>query len=109
VAKENKLTPGSNLMWESSRMMLPEHKAGHVEHRHELNRRERIYLDEQVWSDISLAVAESMERRKPIRLTMYDPFEQAEVAGVIDHVDQPGGRFMVDGEWFKIGDIEGLL
>jgi hypothetical protein len=105
----NKLTAGSNLLWEGSRMILPEHKIAMLNQQHETTRRQRVVLDEQEWEEISAAVAESMELRKEIKLRMYHPFEEVEVIGIVDRVDQHGSRFMVDGEWFKIGDIEGVL
>ncbi len=38
---------------------------------------------------------------------MYHEFEKLEVIGIVDRVDQFKQRFMVDGEWFDIRDIEG--
>lgn len=43
----NKLTPGSNMMWESSRMMLPEHKARIRKHQKDLQKKEKPILDDQ--------------------------------------------------------------
>ncbi|WP_241675043.1 hypothetical protein [Paenibacillus luteus] len=48
-----------------------------------------------------------MELRKEIKLKMYHEFEKLEVIGIVDRVDQFKQRFMVDGEWFDIRDIEG--
>jgi hypothetical protein len=106
--KPNKLTSGSNLLWEGSRMIIPEHKIAMLDHRQESTRRQRAVLDEQAWEEISAAVAESMDLRKEIKLRLYHPFEEVEIIGIVDRVDQHGSRFMVDGEWFKIGDIEGV-
>lgn len=38
---------------------------------------------------------------------MFREFEELEVNGIVDRVDQLQGRFMIDGEWYKIRDIEG--
>ncbi|MCA0754927.1 YolD-like family protein [Paenibacillus sp. N4] len=96
-----------NGFWESSRMMLPEHKARIIELAHEQKKRQRIELDEQEWEDVSRAVAQSMQQRQPVKLRMFHELEELEVFGVVDRVDQLRGRFMVDGEWFAIQDIEG--
>ncbi|OME75940.1 hypothetical protein BK120_30215 [Paenibacillus sp. FSL A5-0031] len=96
-----------NGMWESSRMMLPEHKTALNVWDRERLKRTRIHLDEQEWEDISRAVSESMKRREAIKIKMYHEFEELEVNGIVDKVDQMKGRFMVDGEWFEIMDIEG--
>ncbi|MGG1638202.1 YolD-like family protein [Paenibacillus sp. NRS-1760] len=101
----NKLT--GNGMWEASRMMLPEHKVRINQLAEEQKKRVRIYLDEQDWEDISRIVAQSLERKEPIKLKMFHELEELEVNGIVDRVDQLQGRFMVDGEWFKIRDIEG--
>ncbi|MFD1953717.1 YolD-like family protein [Paenibacillus thailandensis] len=103
---QRKLLEG-NGMWESSRMMLPEHKAALNEHYIQSKRRPRVELDESEWELISRAVAESLQLRKVIELRMYDPFEELVVRGVVERVDQFGSRFMVDGEWFKVQDVEG--
>ncbi|MGM0882616.1 MAG: YolD-like family protein [Bacillota bacterium] len=96
-----------NGMWESSRMMLPEHKIALNEWDRERQKRTRIVLDDQEWEDVSRAVAQSMKQRQPIKLRMFHDFEDLEIVGIVDRVDQMKGQFMVDGEWFAIKDIEG--
>jgi hypothetical protein len=96
-----------NGLWESSRMMLPEHKAAINHHSESLKRRERIQLDEQEWEHVSRAVSESLLRRQPITVHLFHPVELLTVIGIVDRVDELRGRFMVDGEWFPTADIEG--
>lgn len=97
-----------NGMWESSRMMLPEHIVQINELAKEQKKRSRIDLDEQEWESISQAMAASLQHRKEVTLRMYHPIEELNVVGIVDRVDQMKGRFMVDGEWFEIRDIEGV-
>ncbi|MFD1952724.1 hypothetical protein ACFSL6_00645 [Paenibacillus thailandensis] len=52
-------------------------------------------------------MAESLQLRRVIELRMYEPFEELVVRGVVERVDQYDGRFMVDGEWYKVRDAEG--
>lgn len=96
-----------NGIWESSRMMLPEHKVALNNWSRDQHKRPRIYLDEQEWEDVSRFVAESLQLRVPIKLKMYHELEDLEINGIVDRVDQHQSRFMVDGEWFLIRDIEG--
>lgn len=96
-----------NGLWQSSRMMLPEHKAALNEWDRERQKHTLIHLDEQAWEDISRVIAESIKLRKEIKLKMYHEFEELEVVGIVNRVDQLKGRFIVDGEWFAIKDIEG--
>lgn len=62
----------NNGLWESSRMMLPQHKEALLRHQHEQHRQERPLLDEMVWEDISSRLQWSMENREwiygPIRI-----------------------------------------
>lgn len=107
----NKLTDGSNLLWESSRMILPEHKERIRIRREEARRggkRERPVLDEQEWERIQEAVARSLHERVSVRLRMYDPYEDCIVEGVVERVDQVLKRIRVDGEWFDMADIIGM-
>jgi len=106
TSKSRKKLEG-NGMWESSRMMLPEHKVALNEWDRERQKRRRIELDEQEWEDVSRAVGQSMQQRQQVKLRMFHEFEELEIVGIVDRVDQLKGRFMVDGEWFAIRDIEG--
>lgn len=96
-----------NGFWESSRIILPEHRIALQENFKELKRRERIMLDDQEWEDVSRAVAESLQLRKLITLRMYHEYEELKIIGIVDRVDQMNKRFMVNGDWFPIRDIEG--
>ena len=98
-----------NGLWESSRMMLPEHKSTIIKNDQLAKKRRRIELDEQEWEDISRAVTESLELRKMIKLRMYHEYEDLEIIGVVDRVDQFKKRFMVNGDWYFIVDIEGAV
>jgi len=110
VKRVNKLTEGSNLLWESSRMILPEHKERIRTRRDQARRggrRERPELDEQEWELIQEAVAQSLHERVPVRLRMYDPFEDCIVEGIVEQVDPVRRRIRVNGDWFEIADIIG--
>lgn len=97
-----------NGLWESSRMMLPEHKAAIIENNEALKQRARSVLDEQEWEAVSRSVAESLQLRLPITLRMFHPLEELTIIGIVDRVDSLKGRFMIDGEWFEVKDIEGV-
>ena len=96
-----------NGLWESSRMMLPEHKTA-INKQTEVNKhRERIHLDEQEWEAVARAVGESLQNRRLVSIRLFHPIEALKVIGIVDRIDELRGRFMVDGEWFPIKDIEG--
>lgn len=58
----------ANSLWESSRMMLPEHIVSINEHAYQQKKRSRIHLDEQEWESISKAV----EKRRSVKRSYYD-------------------------------------
>lgn len=97
-----------NGLWETSRMMLPEHKQALNMQRRELDRRSRIELDDQELEQVGRALTESLELRELVKVQLYDEYEQLEVVGVVDRIDQYKQRFMVNGDWFPLKDIEGV-
>lgn len=103
--KGNKLTPGSNMFWESSRMILPEHKEAFVEHAREISKKDRVYLDDQEKEIVNRALAASFQQRIPVNVQLFDEFEDRRVIGVVEQVDTRLKRFKVDGEWFDIRDV----
>ncbi len=109
--KNTKLTPGANLRWESSRMMLPEHVVAIVDHNRNKNNKERAELDEQELLLIENTIQQSMLHRQALTFSLYDPYEDLKVIGLVERVDQRAKQIRVDGEWFDMRDIvavEGL-
>ncbi|MGO4182783.1 YolD-like family protein [Paenibacillus sp. MCAF9] len=98
-----------NGLWESSRMMLPEHKLAINGLSDAAKRRDRIQLDDQEWEHVSRAVSESLLGRKKVSIRLYHPLELLNVIGIVERIDELKRRFMVDGEWFQIVDIEGAI
>ena len=52
-------------------------------------------------------MSESLQQRRQIAMRLFHPAEELTVIGIVDRIDQLKGRFMVDGEWFAMNDIEG--
>ena len=97
-----------NGLWESSRMMLPEHKGSIIQKAHEQKQRKRIYLDDQELDIINDALQQSLWQRVPITIKMYHLYEELLIVGVVERIDRPIGRLKVNGEWFILGDIDGV-
>lgn len=98
-----------NGLFESSRMMLFEHRDSYNEMGHDRNKKKRIELDEQEWEIISRAIQESIELHKQVTLSLYDEFEDLKAIGIIESVDAHKQRIRIDGEWFKVADIVGVF
>ena len=106
--KVNKLTPGANLLWESSRMMLPEHKEAIARHRRELQRKEKPVLDEQRLIELSHVLSEARQRRLDVRLVcMIRMQSRCSPGGIkIDPVQRKMRLATAEGEvWISLDDI----
>jgi hypothetical protein len=107
--KANKLTRGSNLRWESTRMMLPEHREEIIKHRSELHIQSRPMLDDQELQEISSAVYSSFIQRTPISLILYNEYENRTVTGIVLRVDSSVQQIRIEGEWVKQADVIGYM
>lgn len=98
-----------NGLWESSRMILPEHKEAIQKFRRRREQRNRPEIDEHEIERINSTISWSLHARKPIRLKMFDPYEELIVEGVVDRANRLLGKICVDGEWFLIADVIGVV
>ncbi|MCO7175510.1 YolD-like family protein [Sporolactobacillus kofuensis] len=69
--KTNKLTNGSNMRWESSRMMLPEHVQALRALANEETKISKPQLDEQKWEEIERIVHDAIYHRKRLNVSYY--------------------------------------
>lgn len=69
-------------------------------------RRSNLIRTDGSMACISKIMSESLHDRKLVAFRMYDPHEELTVRGVVDQFDTLNQRFMVDGEWFRVGDIK---
>jgi hypothetical protein len=72
MTKPNKLTPGRNLLWESSRMMLPEHKEQLLERNRMQERAVMPELEEDQLQHIQYTLIEALEEQSPVTITYND-------------------------------------
>lgn len=77
----NKLSEGSNLIWESSRMILPEHKARIREHDLAPTPKERPILSEDQLTNMNQLFNEAIETKAPVTLTYYKNKQHISVSG----------------------------
>lgn len=96
--KHNKLTPGHNLFWESSRMMLPEHREQFLEHRRGLGQVRRPILDEQQRAVLDHALTTAHQHHLNVCLQFFDPFQTETLKGRIRSLDTNKKRLKLEGE-----------
>jgi hypothetical protein len=83
----NKLTPNSNLRWESSKMMLPEHVEAINKHNFDKLRIEQPVLDEQEIEEIGRKIGESLENHSPISVSYYQSGFINEMKGIVTKLE----------------------
>ncbi|MGX4584074.1 YolD-like family protein [Paenibacillus chitinolyticus] len=98
-----------NGLYESSRMILPEHKEAIQRQLREINRRVKPILDEQAWEMMLLEIVDARAADKEITLVLFDPFEDKELRGKVTKFDKQLQRVRIDydddWDWIKWDDI----
>ncbi|MFD7521382.1 YolD-like family protein [Paenibacillus chitinolyticus] len=85
-SKTGKKLQGNGL-YESSRMMLPEHKEAYLRHQRELNRRAHPSLEDEERQRIGSLLAQAKTTGRMLTLTVYGPFEDEEITGIVRRID----------------------
>ncbi|WP_426451797.1 YolD-like family protein [Paenibacillus sp. S-38] len=85
--KETRLTPGSNMRW-STKFMLPEHIEALQQHTLKSRQKARPTLDEQLLQDFASYIQRSKQDKIPLKITLFDPYIDEVLTGVVEHVDQ---------------------
>ncbi|MBO9597128.1 MAG: YolD-like family protein [Cohnella sp.] len=94
-----------NGFWESSRMMLPEHKAALVEMRKEERRRIKPNVDFDAAEEIAAAIGHSFSTKESIRIEVYNEYAERIEEGVVEKVNQHAGWIEIAGQRVKFSDI----
>ncbi|MET3831048.1 hypothetical protein ABIC86_002514 [Paenibacillus sp. DS2363] len=81
-----------NGLFESSRMILPEHREAWLAHIQEQKRRVKPELDEQEIQQISVILGESYSSSCTVDLVVFNPFDDVHVSGVVVGLDVPARR-----------------
>ncbi|MEK3886882.1 YolD-like family protein [Bacillus sp. FSL K6-3431] len=85
--KINKLTPGYNLRWESSRMVLPEHKEQILSHGLDKGRTKKPTLDEDQLQDIDEKIHTAIGFHYIVKFTLWIDGFIKELIGYIHFID----------------------
>ncbi|MGP0585831.1 YolD-like family protein [Paenibacillus timonensis] len=98
-----------NGLFESSRMMLPEHKEAYILHQRNLQKNSRPQLDDQETERISMLAAESLQLRKEVTVVLFGEFDVPKLTGVVTKIDQQQKKIrLTQGnhfEWINVTDI----
>ncbi|WP_439412690.1 YolD-like family protein [Enterobacter ludwigii] len=106
---ERKRLEGNGL-WESSRMMLPEHKVAINIKNKEEGRKERPILDSQELELIESTLAESFNEHSTVTIRLFNEYEHVELTGIVVTIHTFRREIKLatasgEWEWIKIDDI----
>jgi hypothetical protein len=107
--KQSKTTPGSNKMWEGSRMMLPEHVTMLRQHAIEKKKKTKPELDEQAVNDLAIQIQQAYQNSLVVSIAVFDVFEDQMLTGRITRLDPQLKQLKLergeDFEWIRFSDI----
>ncbi|MBP2240772.1 phenylpyruvate tautomerase PptA (4-oxalocrotonate tautomerase family) [Cytobacillus eiseniae] len=102
-----------NGLFESSRMMLPEHKEAFILHQKSLQKKVRPLIDDQEKERLSQIIFEAMHDRKEVIFVLFEEFNDRELRGIVVKVDQQQKKIQLTQEdtfvWINIADIIDVL
>lgn len=92
----NKVTPGSNLRWSSSRFMLPEHiEQLEAYHKHK-SQNVRPILDDQLLHEFQGFIRQSYQEKSQITLTLFGHYEHVKHTGIVCHIDNGSRKIRLE-------------
>ncbi|MEK5586601.1 YolD-like family protein [Paenibacillus sp. FSL P2-0536] len=99
-----------NGLWESSRMIMPEHEQRIIFDRKNEVIRNKPELDPQAIEEIQRVMAQSVEEHIAISITLFDPAEDLEIRGIVMRVDQQLKQIKFrtsddEWNWIKLSDV----
>ncbi|GIO33141.1 hypothetical protein J2TS6_42820 [Paenibacillus albilobatus] len=72
-----------NGLFESSRMILPEHREAYNQYMLHKDPRPRPIIDEQEWQLIGQTLQESLKEHFRVTIELYDPYKDKQVTGFV--------------------------
>jgi hypothetical protein len=98
-----------NGLWESSRMMLPEHKSRIIRDERETLRTIKPILDEQKLEEIECTLALSLRAHVRVTVVLFDPFERKLLSGFVTSIHTHSREFKLqwaeEWKWVNVDDI----
>ncbi len=100
-------------MWESSRMMLPEHVEAILEWQKGLEKVKKPIIDEQQWTEFAHIIQEAKACKRRIKITIWKDGIFDEIVGWVHNVDPQLKRIRlnideIDVDYVKFSDITGI-
>ncbi|HEX7056003.1 MAG TPA: YolD-like family protein [Bacilli bacterium] len=98
-----------NGLFESSRMILPEHREAYISQQLHINKEIRPELDPDEIATFSRLIAESLETGLTIRLTLFAEYGKKTITGKASKIDRVAEKLKIIGDdgpcWVWLRDI----
>lgn len=98
-----------NVLWASSRFMLPQHVESSVKQARDAKKKTKQALDDDVLTEIDRKLQESQQQDKIVTLIVFDEFEDQEHMGVVRKLDSHLRRVKLETSdgfiWIPFNDI----
>lgn len=98
-----------NGLFESSRMMLPEHRKAYNRYMTHKDPRPKPVIDEQEWEQIGQILQDSLSQHIRITIELYDPYENKQATGFVTVINtfrrEIKLRYDDEWEWNSFKDI----
>ncbi|MGF7048530.1 hypothetical protein J2T13_003038 [Paenibacillus sp. DS2015] len=75
-----------NGLWESSRMMLPQHKERIIEHQQQYNRQSRPIIHEDELEIMTRNISDSLHYKEVIKVRLFSEYEPHVICGVVTEI-----------------------
>ncbi|MBX4152395.1 YolD-like family protein [Paenibacillus lautus] len=85
-----------NGLWESSRMMLPQHKERIIEHHNQHKIKVKPMLHEDEWDTITQNISLSLNYNEVVIIEIFDEYENRSIEGRITSVSTIGKKLKVE-------------
>jgi hypothetical protein len=98
-----------NGMWESSRMMLPEHREQILKSNRALIKKEKPELHTEELEIIAQHIRQSLLTKEEVIILLFGEYTDRSVTGIVNHVDQHKRLVRVERnnefEWLKLDEV----
>lgn len=99
----------NNGLWESSRMMLPQHKERIVEHISRRTVKNKPMLHDDEWDIITQNINLSLNSKENVIIEIFDEFENRSIEGKVTSVSPLGKKLKVESttgfEWVDFDEL----
>ncbi|WP_145142369.1 YolD-like family protein [Paenibacillus sp. Y412MC10] len=99
-----------NGLFDSSRMIIPQHKSAILAHQMGVKSESKPVIDEQEWQLIGQALQDSFNDHVKVTLTVFDPFNTRDITGFVTVINTFRKEIKLTmaqdkWEWIEFGNI----